>query len=151
MPTVPSATSRLEELITKLRERERRITPQRIAILRVLTSSQGHPSVEQIHEQVKEDFPTTSLATIYKTVALLKDMGEVLELSFRNEGSRYDANRPRPHPHLVCANCGTVSDLEVDGGSDLPQRVAQRTGYTVLSHRLDFFGICPQCHTGKSQ
>lgn len=142
---MPSAPKRLEELITKLRERGRRITPQRIAILKVLTNSQGHPSVEQIHEQVKEDFPTTTLATIYKTVGLLKDMGEVLELSFRNGGSRYDVNRPRPHPHLMCVNCGTMTDLEVDGVSGLPQRVAQRTGYTILNHRFDFFGICPRC------
>ena len=72
--------ARLDEMITRLKERGHRLTPQRMAVLKILAVSEGHPSVEQIYERVKVDFPMTSLATVYKTVALLKEMGEVLEL-----------------------------------------------------------------------
>jgi Fur family peroxide stress response transcriptional regulator len=67
--------ARLDELIVRLREQRHRLTPQRMAVLRILAVSEGHPSVEQIYQRVKADFPMTSLATVYKTVTLLKEMG----------------------------------------------------------------------------
>jgi Fur family peroxide stress response transcriptional regulator len=121
-----------------------------MAVLKVLATSEEHPSVEQIYEQVKADFPMTSIATIYKTVTLLKEMGEVLELGFSNEGNRYDGNRPYPHPHLVCVKCKRVVDLEIATLSELPQKVARRTDYRIVNHRLDFFGICPRCQATGS-
>jgi Fur family peroxide stress response transcriptional regulator len=87
----------------------------------------------------------TSLATVYKTVTLLKEMGEVLELGFGDGGNRYDGNNPHPHPHLVCDNCGEIVDLEVRVLSEIPAQVKEETGYEIVSHRLDFFGICPRC------
>ena len=137
--------ARLDELITRLRERGHRLTPQRMAVLKILAASEEHPSVEQIYERVKAEFPMTSLATIYKTVTLLKEMGEVLELGFGNDSNRYDGIRPYPHPHLVCTQCKNIVDLQVATLSELSQEIAQRTGYRIVSHRLDFFGICPQC------
>jgi len=142
---MPDPQTRLDELIAKLRERGHRLTPQRVAVLKVLVSSERHPSVEQIYEHVKADFPMTSLATIYKTVTLLKEMGEVLELGFSSDNNRYDGKRPYPHPHLICVKCGTIMDLEITTLSELPQEVARRTDYRIVNHRLDFFGICPQC------
>ena len=72
--------ARLNHMLLTLKERGQRITPQRLAILRVLAPSEGHPSVEEIYNVVVKDFPTTSLATVYKTITLLKELGEVLEL-----------------------------------------------------------------------
>ena len=72
--------ARLQELVRVLRDRGYRLTPQRMAVLSILSASEGHPSVQQIYNQVREDFPMTSLGTIYKTVTLLREMGEVLEL-----------------------------------------------------------------------
>jgi len=132
-------------MVERLRQEGHRITPQRLAVLRVLAASQGHPSVEQIHERVKADFPTTSLATIYKTVTLLRQLGEVLELGFGHDASRYDGQRPYPHPHLICLNCGEILDPDLAGLADLPQALAQQTGYRIVNHRLDFFGLCPRC------
>ena len=137
--------ARLEQLIAKLREQGLRLTPQRMAVLKTLVADDGHPSVEQVYARVKADFPMTSLATIYKTLAVLKDMGEVLELGFSDEGNRYDGSRPYPHPHLICIQCKDITDVEVVDLSELPHKVAQGTGYQIVNHRLDFFGICPQC------
>ena len=135
----------MDTMINKLKERDFRITPQRLAVLRILAESEGHPSVEDIFRQVKPIFPTTSLATIYKTVNLLKNIGEVVELDFSEESNRYDGNRPYPHPHLICTKCKTVVDPDMVTISDLSEELAKKTGYEIVTHRLDFFGICPRC------
>jgi Fur family peroxide stress response transcriptional regulator len=139
--------ARLAELTTKLRERGHRLTPQRLAVLKALVDSQEHPSAEQIYERVRVDFPMISLATVYKTVAVLKEMGEVLELGFSDDSNRYNGAIPHPHPHLVCVNCKSITDVDVDVGvvTGLPQQVARKTGYQIISHRFDFFGVCPRC------
>jgi Fur family peroxide stress response transcriptional regulator len=137
--------ARLDEMITRLKEQDHRLTPQRMAVLKILAASEGHPSVEQVYEHVKVDFPMTSLATIYKTVTLLKEMGEVLELGFSHDSNRYDGNKPYPHPHLICTKCRNILDPEIATLGELRQEVARSTGYRIMSHRLDFFGVCPQC------
>ena len=137
--------TRFETMLERLREHKFRITPQRLAVLRILSRSEGHPSVETIYERVKQDFPTTSLATVYKTVALLKQLGEVLELGFPEGGNRYDGRKPFPHPHLICMKCGKIADPEPAGLADLTQQLASNTGFHVVTHRLDFFGLCPDC------
>lgn len=129
----------------KLRERQCRMTPQRVALLRLLASSEGHPSAAQLYDQLRAQFPTTSLATVYKTLSLLDDMGEVLELGFGEDGSRYDGNRPYPHPHLICIRCRKIVDAEAGLAQSLAQEVAQASGFRVLGHRLDFYGLCPNC------
>jgi Fur family peroxide stress response transcriptional regulator len=137
--------SRLDQMLAKLKTRNFRITPQRLAILKILASSAGHPSVERIFEQVKENFATTSLATIYKTVLLLKQLNEVLELGFPDGSNRYDGNRPYPHPHIICIRCKRIMDPDLGSIPQLAAEAAQKTGYQIVDHRLDFFGICPKC------
>jgi len=140
--------ARFEELVNKLRERKYRLTPQRMALLRLLAASDGHPSASHLYGQIKDQFPTTSLATVYKTLNILKEMDEVLELGFSDGDNRYDGNKPYPHPHLVCINCHRILDVEVSLARSLVQEVAQSSGYQIFSHRLDFFGLCPDCQNG---
>jgi Fur family peroxide stress response transcriptional regulator len=140
---------RFEELTTKLRERDYRLTPQRVALLRLLAASEGHPSAADLYEQIKEQFPTTSPATVYKTLTLLKDMGEVLELGFSDDDNRYDGNKPYPHPHLVCIGCHKIVDPKVSLVQPLEQEVAGLSGYRIVGHRLDFYGICPDCQRDR--
>ena len=140
--------ARFEELVNKLREQEYRLTPQRIAVLRLLASSDGHPSAAQLYEQIKGQFPTTSLATVYKTLTVLKEMGEVLELGFSGDDNRYDGSNPHPHPHLICIHCQAILDPEVSLAQNLIHEVAQSSGYQIVSHRLDFYGLCPDCQNG---
>jgi len=135
----------MDEILTKLRQRDFRITPQRIAILKAFLQSQDHPSVEQVYEEVKVNFPTTSLATVYKTVKLLKDVGEILEIGFAGGGNRYDGNRPYPHPHLICTRCKKIVDPEVNLLDQMTIEVANATGYRIDSHQIEFFGVCPPC------
>jgi Fur family peroxide stress response transcriptional regulator len=139
------SASRLEEVVAKLRERGYRITPQRLAILRILTQSPDHPTVEGIFQFVVKDFPTTSLATVYKTVAVLKELHEVLELEFSQDSNRYDGKKPYPHPHVICVQCKRIVDPEPPGVDALSAQIAKSTGYRLLTHRLDFYGLCPEC------
>ena len=104
-----------------------------------------HPSAEQIFEKVRTTFPTTSLATVYKTIALLKGLDEVLELGFPDGSNRYDGNKPYPHPHIVCTRCGKIVDPEVVSLDELKNEIVNKTGFRIQHHRLDFFGLCQEC------
>lgn len=137
--------TRFEQLMNKLRQRGFRLTPQRVALLRLLSGSEGHPSASQLYDQLKAQFPTTSLGTIYRTLNLLKDLNEVLELGFSDDDNRYDGNKPYPHPHLICIRCRKIIDPDVSLTQSLIEEMTQLSGYEIVSHRLDFYGICPDC------
>jgi len=136
---------RIEEMLIKLKERDFRITPQRLAILKILATSEGHPSVDDIYQEVKAEFPTTSLATVYKTISLLKELNEVLELSFPDGSNRYDGNNPVPHPHAICMKCKKIMDPELINIDSLTEEMSRKTGYKIFYHELEFFGLCPEC------
>ena len=146
---MPDDEKRLRQVLSKLKERGQRITPQRLAILRILAKSEGHPSVEEIYGVVIKDFPTTSLATVYKTITLLKELGEVLELEFSHGSNRYDGNNPFPHPHVVCTRCKSIVDPDLESLSAMTAEVSEQTGFKVVNHRLDFYGLCPECQKEK--
>jgi Fur family peroxide stress response transcriptional regulator len=141
----PAVEERMTEMLSRLKSHDFRITPQRLLVLRTLAESEGHPTVEQIYEHVKVEFPTTSLATVYKTIALLKELNEVLELGFPDGSNRYDGNKPFPHPHVICMKCKKITDPEFISLDDLSAEMSRQTGYRIFSHRLDFFGLCPDC------
>ena len=144
-----NAGARLNRIITTLKEKGCRMTPQRLAVVKVLANSEEHLNAEKIYERVKVDFPFTSLATIYKTVTLLKKIGEVMELGFVDDSNRFDGIRPFPHPHLICLKCKRIIDPDIPVLSELSNELAQKTGYQIINHRLDFFGICPSCQNKK--
>lgn len=137
--------NRLDQMLSKLKGRDFRITPQRIAILNILAKNKEHPSVEDLYKEVKKQFPTTSLATVYKTVSLLKELNEVLELGFADGSNRYDGNKPYPHPHVICTRCKKIMDPELVHLGEISEEMSVKTGYKIFSHRLDFFGLCPNC------
>ena len=131
---------RLRQMRSKLKENDFRLTPQRLAILKVLAVSEGHPTVERIYETVRAEFPTTSIATIYKTINLLKQLNEVLELGFPDGSNRYDGNKPYPHPHVICTKCKKIIDPNLGSIKDLTKEVIKKTGFQIQNHRVDFFG-----------
>lgn len=136
---------RFQQMLDKLKSLDFRITPQRLAVLRILSASEDHPTAEQIFEKVKTAFPTTSLATVYKTITLLKSLNEVLELGFPDGSNRYDGNKPFPHPHVVCSRCRKIMDPELISLDELKDEIGKKTGFRIDYHRLDFFGLCREC------
>jgi Fur family peroxide stress response transcriptional regulator len=140
---------RFEIIIQKLRGNGHKITPQRLAIVRILAKSESHPSVEDIYDQIIKDFPTMSLATVYRNIVLIKSLGEVLELGFADGSNRYDGNKPFPHPHVICIKCKKIVDPDLVSLDEMKNEVALETNFKILNHRLDFFGICSNCMTEK--
>jgi Fur family transcriptional regulator, peroxide stress response regulator len=139
------SAKRIEEMLAKLKSCDFRITPQRLAVLKILAASESHPSVDDIYKKVKAEFPMTSLATVYKTVSLLKELNEVLELGFPDGSNRYDGLNPFPHPHVICMKCKKIMDPELMNVDELSEEMSRKTGYKIFNHRLDFFGLCPEC------
>ena len=135
---------RFNQLIAALKERDFRLTPQRVELVRLISVSAGHPSANQLYEKIKSKFPTMSHATVYKTLALLKEMDQVLEIDL-HEDSRYDGNRPQPHPHLICMQCNKIVDGELFIDQEPIKKLEQVSGYTILRHQVALYGICPDC------
>ena len=137
--------TRVKEILTKLRKGKHKVTPQRLAVIKILARSEGHPSVEDIFERLQKDFPGISQATVYRTIMLIKSLGEVIELGFADGSNRYDGNKPYPHPHVVCVKCKKIIDPELSSLKDMTQEITSESGFEIITYRLDFFGICPKC------
>jgi Fur family peroxide stress response transcriptional regulator len=137
---------RLLEMKAALREKGVSVTPRRAKLLEVLLNSETHPTVGEIHDGVRRYFPSTSLATIYNTIELLKDTGQVLELEFSGASNRYDGRRPDSHAHVVCLRCERIDDMDsTDDRGESFEQVSIATGYNVMRRRVDYYGLCPSC------
>lgn len=136
--------NRLQELLKLLRESGYRLTPQRLAVVRVLVEDEEHPSAETIYGRLSELLPTTSLATVYNTLDALRDIDQVLEVRPAQGPTRFDVRNPLGHPHLICTRCGRVEDAPVPVEYAHTECVAA-AGWEGLVVRLDFQGICPEC------
>jgi Fur family transcriptional regulator, peroxide stress response regulator len=135
----------IARLVDELRRSGLRITAQRVAVLETLVDSNDHPSALEVLERVRRHFPTITMATVYNTVNTLAKRGLIQLLSFPG-GARYDAN-PLPHVNLVCVRCQRITDgsAESHAVEQLRDAVADRDGFQVISQRIDFYGVCPQC------
>lgn len=134
----------MENLALLFREKNLKLTPQRYAIYKYLLSTKSHPSAEMIYEKIISDYPTMSLATVYKTVKTLSEIGLVQELNVGEDNFRFDANVTM-HPHIVCLSCGRVDDLENVDFSFLNREAEDYTDYKIQNHKLYFYGYCSKC------
>jgi len=135
---------RFNQLIAALKERDYRLTPQRVELVRLIAISEGHPSASQLYTKIKRQFPTMSRATVYKTLTLLKEMNQVLEIDLRDD-SHYDGNRPQPHPHLICIKCNKIIDAEVSLDQEALRRLEHTSGYQILRPQIYLYGLCQDC------
>jgi len=137
--------SRYETMLSRLKARSGRLTSQRLALLQLLSVSQDHPNAAQLYDQLKAQFPAISLATVYKTLALLKEEGEVFEIDVGSE-SHYDGNKPYPHPHLICRQCQKIMDGdEISHLHAVLEEIHERYDFRVLQSQLVFYGVCREC------
>lgn len=136
---------RYQALLGKLRERGSRITSNRLALLRLLAESEDHPNALQLYEKLRIQFPTCSLGTVYKTLAMLKEAGEVLEIDLHSE-SHYDGNKPYPHPHLICNRCGRIMDGDdMHIAENINLEIKEKYKFQVVQSQLVFYGVCREC------
>lgn len=142
MKKKPSA----DELTDRLRDGERRVTGQRRAILDVL-SRHPHPMTnKQIHAALS-DAPC-DLATIYRSMKLLVEKGLVERFDFGDGVARFELSGHHStdhHHHLICRNCDDVIEIEECFIEELQRKLAKQHGYSDVTHKLEFFGLCPDC------
>jgi Fur family peroxide stress response transcriptional regulator len=131
-------------IIRALRGKGYKATPQRIAICRFVLHNHDHPTAQRIYSEVKKIYPTVSLATIYKTVLILKEVGLIQELNLPKDQARFDPN-VEPHVHLVCLQCNSISDRMDPLVSKIVERASIEAGFAAEGQNFDIFGICSSC------
>lgn len=137
-----------EILKKRLREKGFKLTPQRKSILDVIIANEGkHLSAEEIYELVRINCPDIGLATVYRTMQILDEIGLVYKHNFDDGRSRYEFNQDEDHQHhhLICMNCGKVVEVEEDLLEQLEHEVESKYNFSVTNHNLKFFGYCSQC------
>ena len=133
-------------IIVALRRKGYKATPQRIAICRFALHSRDHPSAKRVFNKIRETYPTVSLATVYTTLEILKELGLVQELNFPQGQTRFDSYM-KPHINLVYLRCGNIRDLDGLTAQEIVGRVASAAKFTVTGQRLDLYGVCEKCKT----
>ena len=133
-------------IVNALRRKGYKATPQRIAISRFVLGNRNHPTVQEVYNEVRQTHPTVSLATVYKTLNFLSELGLVQELPFLHGETRFDSY-VEPHVNLVCRRCGKVNDLENRLAREVVTRIANTTKFTPTGQRLDVYGLCQRCRS----
>ncbi|MBM3130993.1 MAG: transcriptional repressor [Chloroflexi bacterium] len=139
------ASDRVQVLANGLRQSGLRLTHQRLAICRTLVTSNTHPTAVQLHTQLRAEFPTLSLATVYSTLNTLAALGLVYELGNAGDGQKHYDAITAPHANLICTQCHRISDFEDTALKSVSQHVARRSGYQIQGARIAYYGICPAC------
>jgi Fur family peroxide stress response transcriptional regulator len=134
--------------IEALRSKGYKATPQRIAICRIALNSRAHPSAQQVYDEVKKIYPTVSLATVYKTLEVLRDLDLLQEINFPKGQARFDSYM-NPHINLVCLKCGNITDLDDMTIKEITRKVTASTKFKLTGQRVDVYGICQKCSSIK--
>lgn len=134
----------VKEAVTKLKQANIRITPQRYAVLEYLVEFKNHPTADEIYRALEERFPNMSVATVYNNLRLLTEIGLVQEMKYGDASSRFDFSSTR-HYHAICQQCGKIVDFHYPSLEDVEVAASQLTGFEIADHRLEVYGICPEC------
>lgn len=121
-----------------------RMTNQRKIILEELGKVTSHPTADQIYQMVRRRMPRISLGTVYRNLEILSQGGTILKLEMGGSQRRFDG-QIAPHYHIRCKECGEVQDLPSEPLADVEARLRTKTKYSVIGHRLELIGVCPQC------
>ena len=138
----------LEDLRGKLSERGYKMTPQRKEILRIFVehSDWHHMSAEDVYGILRKKDSEIGLATVYRALDLLSELGILVKVEFGDGCARYELNTSDPkihhHHHLICLKCKQVIEFEEDLLDDLEADIAAKSGFQILNHEVKFFGYC---------
>ncbi len=125
-----------------LRERNMKVTPQRLGIL-TLMYDYGHISIEDLYEKIRKQFSSISLATLYKNVNAMVSVSLLKEVKVPNMKSKYEIVKT-PHAHLLCESCGALEDLQINM-DEVSHLLESKSDFKVNETDLIFSGICHNC------
>ena len=143
MPAHSHPRQNLAELTAVLRQRDRRITGPRQLILDLIRKEEHPMTAKEIHSQLDCD-----LSTIYRSLRLLEGIPLVKRFDFGDGTARFELlgkDDDGHHHHLVCRECSTVVEIGECFSDEFEKRLARRHRFASVSHRLEFFGVCPEC------
>jgi Fe2+ or Zn2+ uptake regulation protein len=130
--------------LTWLREQGYRLTPQRLAILDVLRNAHGHLTPAEIYQQVAQEIPGLTEATVYRTLNFLAEQGLVL-VAHLGRGQLVYEFTEHDHHHLICRQCGGMQEIDHQELKELYEQFFDKTGYQINTIHSTFFGHCPEC------
>jgi Fur family transcriptional regulator, ferric uptake regulator len=122
-------------------EKGMRMTDQRRVIARVLSLSEDHPDVEELHRRAHAIDPHISIATVYRTVRLFEESGILTRHDFHGGRSRYEEAPETHHDHLIDMKTGKVVEFVDEEIEALQAAIAKRLGYRLIDHRLELYGM----------
>lgn len=134
-----------------LRENGLKVTNQRIGILEVFRDCPGsHLTAEEIYDYVRRDYPDTGLATVYRTVQMLSELGLIDKVNLDDGYVRYEigmmeGEKCHHHHHLICLGCGEVFSFAGDMLDSLEEHIDRSMGFQVVNHEVKLFGYCKAC------
>ena len=135
-----------KELDHYLETKQLKQTKQRQTVIEVFLESQNHVDAEGLLDNIKSKGFNIGLATVYRTLNLLREAGIVEQRSFADGRTLFEISHPdEHHDHLVCLKCGKVVEFENEQIERLQEEIAEHHGFTLTSHRLDLFGRCSDC------
>ena len=117
-----------------------RLTDQRKLIAKVMSESNDHPDVDELHKRVTKVDVKISIATVYRTVKLLEEAGIVAKHEFKGNKARYEEAPQEHHDHLIDVNTGEITEFIDEDIEKLQQKVANKLGYKLVDHRLELYG-----------
>ena len=125
-----------------LREHALKVTPQRLGILSLMQKT-GHISIDTLYLEIKKQFSTISLATLYKNIHAMMEKALIKEVKIPHMKSRYEIAKAE-HGHLLCQKCGSFTDIKLDLSKAL-NHLKNESGYLIEESHLVLSGICPRC------
>ena len=117
-----------------------RLTEQRKLIAKVMSESESHPDVAELHKKVSKFDSAISIATVYRTVKLFEEAGIVSKHDFKGNKSRYEQAPEEHHDHLIDINSGEITEFVNEEIEKLQKQVAEKLGYKLVDHRLELYG-----------
>ncbi len=117
-----------------------RLTDQRKLIAKVMSESEDHPDVDELHKRVSKFDSKVSIATVYRTVKLFEEAGVVAKHDFKGTKARYEQTTMEHHDHLIDINTGEIIEFVNDDIEKLQKKVAEELGYKLVDHRLELYG-----------
>ena len=148
-PTIHDTAHDNGSLQKGLHQDGRRLTPQRKRVLELFErlGCGNHLSAEDVHQQLAQQDLKVSLATVYRTLRLLADMGFLQELELSEGGRRFElaGDDHRDHHHVVCIRCGRTEEFESETVLAAGAKAAERVGFKLIESTLNVRAICPDC------
>ena len=124
----------------KCKQKGVRLTDQRKLIAQVMSESENHPDVDELHKKVSKFNSAISIATVYRTVKLFEEAGIVSKHDFKGSKSRYEQAPEEHHDHLIDINSGEITEFVNEEIEKLQKQVAEKLGYKLVDHRLELYG-----------